>query len=235
MTNTWFQFKQFIIHQDKTAMKVGTDGVLLGAWASCENASTVLDIGTGTGLLALMCAQKSKAIVTAVEIEANAALQASENALNSSFADRIKVIHTDVKSYAKSNKEKFDFIICNPPFFQASESQGEEKRMQARQQVSLNYEQLISVISQLLNDDGKASLICPADHFKNLSPIIAVNGMHIYKQCNVYPNSGLPFKRILLEIGFQKEGISYSEIFIESGQRHTYTEEFKQLTKDFYL
>ena len=117
MSNPFFQFKQFTIRHDKCAMKVGTDGVLLGAWAGTESCNRILDIGTGTGLIALMLAQRSKAAIDAIDIEADACLQAQENAESSLFAGRINVFHSDLVDFAQASTHLYDLIVSNPPYF----------------------------------------------------------------------------------------------------------------------
>ena len=117
MSNPFFQFKQFTIRHDKCAMKVGTDGVLLGAWAGTESCSRILDVGTGTGLIALMLAQRSKAVVDAIDIDADACLQAQENAESSLFAGRINVFHSDLVDFAQASTHLYDLIVSNPPYF----------------------------------------------------------------------------------------------------------------------
>ena len=118
MANSWFQFKQFTIKQDRSGFKVGTDGVLLGAWADISGSDTVLDIGTGTGLLALMLAQRSDAKITAIEIDLASFEQAGENILDSPWSKRITLIHSPLQKF--TTEDKFDLIVSNPPFFQDS-------------------------------------------------------------------------------------------------------------------
>ena len=128
MPNDYFKFKQFTIHQDKCAMKVGTDGVLLGAWAECANAKGILDIGTGTGLIALMIAQRSNAKIDAVEIDETASKQAKENIKKSLWNDRIEILNISFQDFSKSTNEKYDLIVSNPPYFQNSLYAPDEKR-----------------------------------------------------------------------------------------------------------
>ncbi len=161
MSNSYFQFKQFTVWHDKCAMKVGTDGVLLGAWVNIFNAKSVLDIGTGTGLIALMIAQRSTANILAVEIDADAVNQAIENVERSPWSGNIKVQHADFKTATFNTK--FDVIVSNPPYFSDSLLSPDTHRSTARHTSELTYHDLISRVSGILAFKGEFSLIIPAD------------------------------------------------------------------------
>ena len=163
MANGYFQFKQFTVHQQHCAMRVGTDGTLLGAWAQAsDGACRILDIGTGTGLIALMMAQRyPQAMVTAIDIDDGAVRQAKENVSSSPFADRINVIKADVLTF--EDMEKYDSIVCNPPFFEDSLTCPDPQRTEARHTVTLGYRQLMKSAFRLLKDDGRFSVIIPTD------------------------------------------------------------------------
>ena len=143
MSNPFFQFKQFTIRHDKCAMKVGTDGVLLGAWAGTESCSRILDVGTGTGLIALMLAQRSKAVVDAIDIDADACLQAQENAESSLFAGRINVFHSDLADFAQASTHLYGLIVSNPPYFVDSLKCPNLQRNTARHTDTLTLEDLL--------------------------------------------------------------------------------------------
>ena len=143
MSNSYFQFKQFTVFHDRCAMKVGTDGVLLGAWTRTGQGCSILDIGTGTGLIALILAQRiPDARITAVELDREAALQAAENVRNSPWAARIEVVEADIRQYATRVSHPFDIIVSNPPFFNSSLHSPSEARTQARHTDSLSYAEL---------------------------------------------------------------------------------------------
>lgn len=235
MPNSWFRFKQFIIHQDKTAMKVGTDGVLLGAWANCEQAQHILDIGCGTGLLSLMCAQRSKAAITGVEIEPMAAEQASENVRQSTFYQRIRIVHQDIHSFARATQHQYDYIICNPPYFNSTSSQAGEPKKLARQQYSLNYDSLIEICSKLISFEGKFGIVFPFEHQAKVLQQISLYEFFILRKTTVYPSPNKAPRRILLECSKTFHPTREYSLCIETGQRHHYSHEFKELTKDFYL
>lgn len=236
MSNSSFQFKQFTVFHDKCAMKVGTDGVLLGAWANVENAATILDIGTGSGLIALMLAQRSNAKIHAIDIDDSAVLQASENINNSKWKDRITVEQVDFYDFAKNTKLKFDSIISNPPFFQNSLKNPQKLRSIARHDISLNYSLLIEKSACLLKDNGFFSIIIPVNELENIEELAITYKLIISRKTFVKPTPEKKSIRILLEFCFNRQiNIVEDEIVIESGLRHKYTEKYISLTKDFYL
>lgn len=162
MSNNSFTFQKFTIHQDRCAMKVGTDGVLLGAWA--HGGKRILDIGTGTGLVAIMMAQRfTDAHVTAVEIDHNAALQACDNASCSPFASRIGIVETSVQNFEVYDTKLFDSIVSNPPFFTDSLKNPDSQRATARHADTLPYRDLFTAVKRLLAEDGEFSAIIPSD------------------------------------------------------------------------
>lgn len=154
MSQQTFIFKKFSIHQHKCAHKVGTDAVLIGSWAKVNEARTILDIGTGTGIIALMMAQKSRATIDAIDIEQSSYEQATENASHSIWADRIKVYHTSLQDFANKTTKKYDAIITNPPYFVDSSKAPDEERSHARHTDTLTFADLISGVKKLLNDTG---------------------------------------------------------------------------------
>lgn len=162
MSNNSFTFQKFTIHQDRCAMKVGTDGVLLGAWA--HGGKRILDIGTGTGLVAIMMAQRfTDAHVTAVEIDHNAAQQACDNASCSPFASRIGIVETSVQNFDVYGTQLFDSIVSNPPFFTDSLKNPDSQRATARHADTLPYRDLFTAVKRLLAEDGEFSAIIPSD------------------------------------------------------------------------
>lgn len=235
MPQSCFQFKQFTIAQDKSAMKVGTDGVLLGAWSRSYEAVNILDIGTGTGLVALMLAQKSKARITAVEIDEDAAEQAMQNVNNSPWANRIMVYQTAVQDFCKKTSSQFDLIVSNPPYFQQSFKNSCKKRALARHNDSLPFEELIATVRVLLQKNGRLSVILPADSWSQFNNLAGQSGLFPTRKLLVKPNLILPPKRVLVEYSFKDTDCETDEIAIEMYGRHDYTPEYKELTRDFYL
>lgn len=228
-----FRFKQFEIFQDKTAMKVGTDGVLLGAWATLKSGNTILDIGTGTGLISLMLAQRfPHSMIDAIEIDNDAFLQAKENYENAPFSDRLTIFNSSLQDY--STNKKYDLIVSNPPFFVVNDTVDFDARKQARQQETLTFEELIKKTAELLHKDGLASFIIPYDQMGSFSEIAIQNALKLSRVVYIKGNSTTVTKRVLLEFSFHEKEVEEQELIIEV-DRHQYTEDYIQLTKDFYL
>lgn len=234
MPNPYFSFKKFTISQELCAMKVGTDGVLLGAWASVSGMNA-LDIGTGTGLIALMMAQRNLQLeIDAIDIDEQANRQAEENVRKSPFNGRITCHRYSLQDYAEIADKKFDTIVSNPPFFTRSLKSPDTRRTMARHNDSLYAEDLIRLSSGLLSDAGKLSLIYPLDYKKQLFEYAALNNLSISRITNVYPTISTPAKRILIELSKQKNLLEENDLIIEK-ERHIYSEEFTNLVKNFYL
>ena len=234
MPNSWFQFKQFKVEQEKCAMKIGTDSILLGAWVNCYNYTNALDIGTGTGILALMTAQKCNAEINAIDIDEQSIIQAQENINNSNWNNRIKLFNTSLQEFNYPT-EKFDFIILNPPFFQNSLKTPIESRTIARHTDTLNHLDILTFCKKQLSINGKLAIIYPIEQGNNFIKLLAENGLFCNRLCKVKPNPIKPPHRLLMEFSFQKQNTIESEITIETGVRHHYTDEYKELTKDFYM
>lgn len=233
MSNQYFQFKQFTVWHDKCAMKVGTDGVLLGAWANICNVNSVLDIGTGTGLVALMIAQRCTADVVALEIDENAAAQAVENKDKSPWKERISVQHTDFKTYTCD--KKFDLIVSNPPYFSNSLLSPDLKRSTARHTNELSYHELIKGASELLSVNGEFSMIIPFDSLDNLKKIAEEFSLYTIKQTNIIPKPDSAPKRVLITLSFNETIRTKTDELVIELSRHKYSEDYISLTKEYYL
>ncbi|MBR5749596.1 MAG: methyltransferase [Prevotella sp.] len=235
MSGNSFTFKQFTVHQDRCAMKVGTDGTLLGAWAALERRDgRILDIGTGTGLMALMMAQRyPEARVTAIDIDAAAVAQASENVKDSPFASRIAVCQADVKAFEAP--EPYDAIVCNPPYFDKALTCPDDQRTQARHTLTLTYRQLMAAAWRLLADEGLLSVIIPNDYFQQMESEAHLAGFFLTRVYGIRTVERKPIKRYLIELRKhpQKELVK-KEVLIEDspGVR---SEWYRELTKDFYI
>jgi tRNA1Val (adenine37-N6)-methyltransferase len=235
MSNDYFQFRQFTVRQSRCAMKVGTDGTLLGAWASLpESPCHVLDLGTGTGLIALMLAQRfPQASVTAIDIDGEAVLQAQENVLLSPFADRIEVMEADANLF--SPQQSFDAIVSNPPYFEQSLECPDQQRTLARHTASLTYTALVQTAFRLLNDQGTFSVVIPADSRSRMESETLLAGFFLSRRCDVRTTPRKPIKRCLIE--FSKQPISEyhtEETVIEKspGVRSLW---YRRLTDEFYI
>ena len=231
-----FQFKQFTIQQDKTAMKVGTDGVLLGAWAQLEsNLFSVLDIGAGTGLIALMLAQKSNAeLIDAIELNNEAYEQAVENFENSDWGDRLFCYHASLQEFSKEIDDTYDLIISNPPFYTSTYKELPKERAMARHAETLTYIELLSSVAKLLSENGSCAFIIPFEEATNFISIAKGNNLCLNRITNVKGTENSKFKRSLVQFSFSEKPIVKTELIIEI-ERHNYTEEYTALTKGFYL
>ena len=236
MKKSGFQFKQFSVYQDRCAMKVGTDGVLLGAWVNVDNAKNTLDIGTGTGLIALMIAQRSvSSLITAIEIDSEAACQATENVLNSPWKDRIEVINIDLLDFNCS--KRYDVIVSNPPYFSQSLQSPDKQRTLARHNDHLTYSALIQKVATLLSENGRFSVIIPYDHKDEFIQLASQSRLYLQRIVAVKTTPTSVFRRVLLEFSFVEsivEQLKVEELLIER-ERHQYSTEYINLTKDFYL
>jgi len=234
--NNYFQFKQFRIIQERSAMKVGMDGVLIGAWTDALDADRILDIGTGTGLIALMMAQKNNhAKIDAIEIEPEADNEAILNVQNSLWKDRVSLECCAFQEFADNTTAKYDLIVSNPPFFTNGEKAPVENRSQARHSDSLPLDVLISGAAGLLNNNGRIALVLPVESLKEIEQLAALNWLFISRLCHVKPNPLKPDFRIMVELS-RVEGLLREEyLMIEFEKHHDYTHEYKELTKDYYL
>lgn len=237
MANNFFQFKKFTVWHDRCAMKVGTDGVLLGAWTAVDGAKRLLDIGTGTGLVALMLAQRSslEARITAIEIDSSAADQASENVSCSPWVDRIEVRHQDIKNCVVA--EKFDVIVSNPPYYKHALRCPDEQRNAARHDGCLTYDQLLQAVSMLLDAKGEFTVVIPMDAAEEFRTIASRYGLLPIRLLRVLTKPGVSPKRILMTFAFESVDrgvLEEKELLIEES-RHCYSAEYIALTKAFYL
>lgn len=232
-----FQFKQFSVNQYKTAMKIGTDGVLLGAWTQIENnPKSVLDIGTGTGIIALMLAQRSDAEqIDALEIDESAYEQAVENFENSPWGDRLFCYHAGLDEFVDDPEEQYDLIVSNPPFFSEEYRSENEQRDLARFQGAMPFEELVEAAVLLLSENGIFSVIIPFNEEDRFIELCAEAELFPIKVTRVKgtPNSKiirslLAFKRYELSV------LTADELVIEIS-RHEYNPEYISLTKDFYF
>lgn len=235
--HSMFTFKQFAISQDKCAMKVGTDGVLLGAWTPIHNNPySVLDIGSGTGLLALMMAQRTHAEqIDGVEIEALAYEQAVENFENSPWADRLFCYHADLESFANEVDDSYDLIVSNPPFHNEDYKTSDPQRDAARFQEALPFELLMEAVDYFLSEIGIFSVIVPAKEEDRLIYLAATHALYPLKVTRVKGTENAAIKRSLLAFSREKIAqIPLNELVLEQ-ERHHYTPEFTELVKDFYI
>ena len=227
-----FTFKQFHINQDSCAMKVGTDGILLGAWADVKHCKNILDMGCGTGLLALMLAQRTEenCQIQAVELDPIAAKQAQENINDSVWKNRIKLIQTDIQHFLQTTEQTFDLIVANPPYFEQSIACKNEERELARytKHSHLNW---LEWAATRLSENGRISFVLPYDAGETL---IESTALFCIKQTNVITKVGKMSQRMLLTFSKQSQ-VSIQDQLVIYDEDNQYTEAFIELTKDFYL
>ncbi|MDR0940306.1 MAG: methyltransferase [Mediterranea sp.] len=233
MSKPYFQFKRFTVWHDRCAMKVGTDGVLLGAWTSVEGARHLLDVGTGTGLIALMLAQRAApdARLVALEIDAAAAGQASDNVAHSPWSGRIEVVRADFKHY--HSPVKFDVIVSNPPYFTDSLRCPDPRRDAARHNQSLSYGKLLEGVARSLAPNGTFSLVIPADAAETVKSLALAHRLYTVRQTNVFTKPGKPARRSLLAFAFEACPRMADELFVEK-EGGGYSPEYIELTKEYY-
>ena len=234
-----FKFKEFTIHQDKTAMKVGTDGVLLGAWCSVGNyPNSILDIGSGTGVIALMLAQRFDAMtIDAVEVDEDAYEQTVENFEISDWGDRLYCYNATFQEFADEiaeEQESYDLIVSNPPFYTDEFETNNEARNKARFTSSLSFEELILGVSKILSLLGKYVVIIPFKEEENFINLAKQYNLFLNRVCRVQGNLSSEIKRSLLEFSFSQTEVKEENLIIETG-RHQYTEAYIELTKYFYF
>ncbi len=231
-----FKFKQFTVEQDRCAMKIGTDGVLLGAWVSIKNNPfSILDIGAGTGIIALQLAQRSKAeMVDAIEIDENAYEQCVDNFENSPWGDRLFCYHASLEEFVEEIEDKYDLIVSNPPFYSENYKSADEARDIARFNDALPFDELIESVSQLLSDEGIFAVIIPRKEEENFIKIASEVNLFPRRICRVRGTETSEEKRSMLEFSFENISVKIENLTIEIS-RHNYTEEYKNLVQDFYL
>lgn len=233
MSDSSFLFKQFIIRHDRCAMKVGTDGVLLGAWAPVAQAHTALDVGTGTGLVALQLAQRNPFLcVTAIEIDAPAAMQAAENVTASPWPDRIEVVCTDFKDFQPA--AGFDLIVSNPPYYVDALPCSDHQRNTARHAGSLNYDLLFLRSARLLNEGGLVSIIITSEMESQAEDAAWMQGLYPQRRTHVYTKTGQSARRVLITFGRQLGPVDEDTLYIHQANGD-YTNDYRRLTGEFYL
>lgn len=235
MAEPYFQFKKFRVYHSAGGFKVGTDGVLLGAWAPVHDGDSVLDIGTGTGIISFMTAQRATVSVDMIEINPIAAEQASRNVMCSPFSD-MRVYNEDVADFVQRGK-KYDLVVCNPPFFSHAQPSKDVSIRLAKHTVALKPADLFSHVRQLLKTEGRFAVVFPKTEYDVFFDSAQREGFYAKDVLNVFPQPGYPEIRLLVNFVRMDCGTPNSRSFMieKSAKRHDYSEEYKELTKDFFL
>jgi tRNA1Val (adenine37-N6)-methyltransferase len=232
-----FRFKQFAIHQDRCAMKIGTDGVLLGAWADVEGAQYALDIGTGSGVIAIMLGQRApQMLVHGVEIDATAYEQAADNMRAAPWASRMQVFHAAIQDYAAApSVENYDLIVSNPPFFTGGVFSYNQARNSVRHTVKLPHSDLLGAVRSLLSDQGRFCLVLP--YIEGLRFQELASSYHLYctRVTEVHSKAGKPIERLLMQFEKRQKDTQIDKLVILIGDNNEWTEEYRRLTGEFYL
>jgi tRNA1Val (adenine37-N6)-methyltransferase len=233
MPNDFFQFKQFTVRQDRCALKVGTDGMVLGAWVRVEGARRILDIGTGTGLLALIAAQRNAvASIDAVEIDDASAQQAAENVAACPWSDRMRVHRMDVRRMKSA--EPYDLIICNPPFYAGEMDSPDARKGLAKHSGELTFAELIDAVSHLIASDGRFACILPLNREAELVKLAAGADLHVIRRCALRYLEARPPKRVLLELGRSAAMPQHEELVVEHAPG-VFTEAYRALLSELML
>ncbi|MGC9471742.1 MAG: tRNA1(Val) (adenine(37)-N6)-methyltransferase [Bacteroidales bacterium] len=233
MANPWFRFRQFTVWQDKAAMKVTTDGVLLGAWVRVNaNMSRVLDVGTGTGLLALMIAQRCSVAVDAVEIDPLSVEQARENINRSPWPERIRIVEGSFQEYVSATENRYDLVVSNPPYFSDSLKPASPAKARARHAGNLSREDLLEGALKVLKPAGRLAVILPAAQAGAFEFMARDRHLYVIRQCEVYPLKDGERAWMLLELSLRPRAREKETLVIRDGD---YTPEYRLLTGEFYL
>lgn len=228
-----FRFKHFSVKQSNELMKVGTDGVILAAYINCENAEHILDVGTGTGIMALMMAQKSQAFIHAIDINEKAINLAKYNFKNSNWANRIEAYCVSFQKF--KSKIKYDIIVSNPPYFFNGNPSINNGKAIAKHDVELQLKDLLINIKRLLKIEGRAFVIYPAIQEPYFVDKSIEAGLFISTKLFISPKIDSKPKRIIFELSNKPSNCFNKFLSIENHARHDYSDDYRELTKDFYL
>lgn len=229
-----FQFKQFSVEDDQSTMKVGTDAVLLGAWTETKDANNILEIGTGSGIISLMLAQRSTAQIQAIDIDKNSVDQANNNFQKSKWANQIIAKHCSLNDFCKSASLKYNLIVSNPPFFINSLKSPNKNKTRSKHTDELSYEELVHGIANLLSPKGKACLILPYTESKRFKDIALIENIYLNKQVKIRPKATKEVNRVLMEFSFYKSELEEKEIYLRE-ENNGFSEAYHHLCKNYYL
>ncbi len=230
-----FRFRQFSVSDEKSAMKVNTDAILLGAWVDTAGAESILDIGTGSGIIALMLAQRSGATINAIDIDKDSFEQAKDNFQNSAWSNRLNAIHTSLQEYVKNSSEKYDLIVSNPPFFSNSLKSPSHSKTLSKHDDTLMHKELLAGVQKLLNPGGRFCVILPYSEISRFKEQALIENLYCLKQFNIIPKRGKKTHRAILELIQTRTGDFAESILTIRNTDNSFTKAYIDLTKDFYL
>jgi tRNA1Val (adenine37-N6)-methyltransferase len=217
-------------------MRVTTDGVLLGAWTNANQARQILDVGTGTGLIAIMLAQRTSAFIDAIEIDKMACTQAMENVEACPWPDRINIIHCDFRDFARNTDKQYDIVVSNPPFFRSSLKPPAWQRSVARHDGHLSYEAIFHFSARLLAPYGSLFIISPAIATQELTDMAYLKGLHLKTLLRVSPSPHKPVSRCMFEFTLTSQRhVNQSEMSVRKSDGKTYSDEYREMTREYYL
>lgn len=230
-----FRFRQFSVSDEKCAMKVNTDAVLLGAWVDIAGAESILDIGTGSGIIALMLAQRSDATINAIDIDKNSYEQAKDNFQNSAWSNRLNAIHKSLQEYVENSFEKYDLIVSNPPFFSNSLKSPSHSKTFSKHDDKLMHKELLAGVQKLLNSGGRFCVILPYSEISRFKEQALVENLYCLKQINIITKRGKKIHRTILELIQIRTGDFAESILTIRNTDNSFTKAYIDMTKDFYL
>jgi len=230
-----FRFKQFIVEDDRSTMRIGTDAILLGAWADPGQAQSILEIGTGCGVISLMLAQKSDARIDAIDIDEESIKQASANFRQSPWSEQLHPLQVSLQDLIAKGHQKYDLVITNPPYFISSLPSPDAKKNRARHTTNLSRQELLAGMNHFLNDKGIFLIILPEEESRKFSVLAETAGLFIQKQMRVKPKAGKPFNRVLNRFGFQPCELPLPEELVIRNQDNTFTKEYIDFTDAYYF
>jgi tRNA1Val (adenine37-N6)-methyltransferase len=230
-----FRFKQFNIEDDKSSMKVGTDAVLLGAWKDTSSFKHILDLGTGCGLIAIMLAQRSNALVTGVDMHAESVAQAKENGAQCRWSDRLKFVHQTIQEFNQKTKERFDLVVSNPPFFENALKSPSSTKNISKHNDALPFTELIEASHNLATDQGVFRIILPADVADGFIVMARNRGWFLVDRLDIFPTPSKKINRCMMEFTRNTNSQININSLVIRNKDGSFTPEYKSFTKDFYL
>ena len=230
-----FRFKQFSISDEKSAMKVGTDAVLLGACADVSETNNILDVGTGSGIIAIMLAQRSNANIDAIDIDKGSIDDATNNFDNCRWGNRLNAIHSSLQEYVKFTSKKYDLIVSNPPFFSNSLKSPMYSRSLSKHDEKLTHKELLTIVKNLLNSNGRFIVILPFLQIANFKENALIENLYCSKQLIIYPKYSKPANRIIMEFSKERQkNLAEKKLTIRNNDNF-FTKEYIDLTREFYI